>query len=542
MGDALRASDLVVAHLTIRAFPSNKLLFSTRDTIDGRLTGGADEPLEFVVGRRACLPAVDLMAHQMRVGERTSFVATTGLVFPPIDTKCASTGGRQAGQLWAREALVTVPVGFDHAHSCDRVRVTVHVLQATIAGPSAAAAQALRDIREQREEREKEEFLVINSSPAWTVRIAEAEEERQEAEALKDAGNLSGAVEAVGRGFARLLYTSDEAKWKPASLSDSKLVVRQRGMLHCTRAGCKLRLEDTEGACWDAHEACKALQSASRVAVLRLAASRLRWVRQGLQGLRDMRARLGPASSSQTGRPSGVGVAAEPALGAVFDPELAVVPLLLAAACALRGSQLSDEPSVPSLGAATAVGKSIAEADDDGRSAIPTAAAPGAKAVASSDGGTVGSRIWLLQACAAWDGAADPPSLPAGRNDTGNCWWWRRGVDGGVPVDEFGRLRSGDDVDAAARLRLSLTVGAWTGVSPGQSERVGAPQQLWAQACALRAALAHEIRLGNMQRRRAFANAFGHAAVAASGAADCGAMARPEPDDDDDDMPALEEA
>jgi hypothetical protein len=249
-GASVLAGDLVAVNFAIRSVPSRSILETSWATIDGRDVGGVGEPCEFHVFDSGAPLGLSLCAGALRVGGRGVF-RTASL---PVLT----------------DSLLNRP------RAGEDLEFEVELLSAQRALPPVPAREELQEESRRRELAERDAFLEAAPAP-WSDRVREAEEMRARAESLRRDGAVEDAEDMLGRAFAILFYSSEEAKWSPATREEEALVLRQRGMLHSDRSACKMSRGEWAGAAWDARKAMDALGS-DRISMLRLGACRVRWV------------------------------------------------------------------------------------------------------------------------------------------------------------------------------------------------------------------------------------------------------------------------
>ena len=523
LGDPIRRGDDCLVHVTVTSLPGGELIESTRDSFRGVLTGGAEEPRRLVLGGRNSPPAVELALSRALVGGQLRVAAPMWLAVPPLPT-AEGAGAAKVCAPWTVEGVEWAAARREHAPGRRGwVALELDVVSANVALPPVPEPAVLAAAKARREVEERRRFLEEDAPPSWEERVEAADRGRLSAEADRRAGRVADAVRSLNSAFAHLLYSTDEERWRPASAEQLELAAAARGRLHSDRAACHLRLGSPGAAAWDAAQACKGLAE-DRAAMLRLAAARLDWTRGGLLARRDARrqAEESAGEGAATAAAAAAAVGSERRVQAAhgkhgsrlerpFDPELAAVPLLLAARLVALAARIAPSPR--------------------GSSAAPHAAPPAATVAAARE------RAGQLLACARWHRGQSDDTAEGGTRAVPKREG-RRGADAGMPVDELGRLAAGDDVDALDRLKRSVAKGAW-GEIPGLS---GAPRTLWARAVALRDALTHELSLGMSQRRIAFAQLFGKLGAAAQPAV---AQTSPEAgacdsDGSDDSLPPLE--
>ena len=311
-GEPLRAGDEATVHSVTRAQPGGAVVETTRDVIDGVVAGGADWPRPVAVGPGASPPGLGLALEGMRVGQRSVFRVPRSLVVPPATLVPPWTSG----------SIAAVPVGLERRPAGEWFELDVEVVGGVAMGaaPGLFTPAEVARMRAEREERERAQFFRDGGGRTWEARLREARGHREAAALLRRAGDARGAVESVGRGFARLVYTSEEAKHRPATAAEEEAVVAERRLLHGERARCRLLVGEHDEAAWDARG------SGSRSL---LAEVRLSFLSRALD--------LGPPSAAADAPAAHTEPAAslaDPArpgrAGAAFDPELGVVVLLLA--------------------------------------------------------------------------------------------------------------------------------------------------------------------------------------------------------------------
>lgn len=240
MGDGVLCTIQYVA----RNARTRDIVASSRDVVDGKHTGGTDEPFEFRLKRGTVIPGLDLGVETMLPGHRARFIIRPSHAYAELGDGHKVLPG-------------------------DTLDVDVELLGT---GPARPRLPTQSQLKRNHHARESRKAAVEENSPTLSVeeRLGSSERERQFGNSCFGKKQFEEAKEHYDRGFMRLFATAEE--WDRLERDEKQQLMYAKLPLHLNRALCKLKLGNYDDALWDCDRALE-LDATSSKALFRRASA-----------------------------------------------------------------------------------------------------------------------------------------------------------------------------------------------------------------------------------------------------------------------------